>query len=185
MATAPVAKSLPAVSCDIFLKVLTLNFSDGRTLEVDTATLPATILHEAMMQGLKKKLVDGAALACSTVSGRSASIADKYDGVKEIFDRLTSGPEATWNKVRGSGDAGAGLFLRAMMKVTGKSRQDADTAIAAFSKEQLAALKKNPRILAVMEELRPVDTSIDTDSLLDGLMAGEEEEEVNTTIDLD
>jgi hypothetical protein len=177
------AKKTPDVSADIFGTVLTLNFSNGAILEVDASKLAPEIQARALIEGLKKKLVDGAALACSTASGRSASIEDKYEGVKEIYDRLTAAIPA-WNKGKGEGaGATAGLFLRAMMQVMGKGKPEVETIIAGLTKEQLAAMKKNPRIVKVMDELRPAANADESNALLDLLMLGGVEEEGEAAIE--
>lgn len=143
----------PAVSTDIFGSTLTLNFSNGKELEVDVTKLSAEIIQHATLHGLKQKLVDAAAIARNTETGQEATIEDKYAAVKTVFDRITSA-NGTWNAVReGEAKVAGGIFLRAMMEMTSKPKDEMQTALEALSKEQIAALKKNPRVVDIMQRM--------------------------------
>ena len=163
------------VTTDVFGDTLTLNFITGEELSIDTSKLSPEIMHQAMLHGLKQKLVDAAAIARNPDNGLSATPADKYNAVKTVFDRITSA-NGTWNAVReGVEKQQGGMFVRALMEVTGKTKAQIDNAIEKYTKEQIAALKKNPRIMDIMQRMEREaaaalgDTS---DSLLDEL-AGE------------
>ena len=170
--TAPNAKA-PAITADITGSVLTLTFSNGQTLELDAAKLHTDMQHAAMLHGLKQKLVDAAAIGRDVETGRSATITDKFEAVKEIYDRLT-GDAPTWNKVRegGTGGGSGGLLARALMELSGKDRTTVDAQLAVWTKEQKLALRKNDRIAAIITRMQSegADNSIDTDGLLDELL---------------
>lgn len=159
-----------AIATDVFKTILTLNFGDGRTLEVDTTKLSESIQQEAMLHGLKAKLVDGAAISRNTDTGRPASLDDKYNAVKEIFDRITS-PTGTWNKGRAEDTpkAKGNLLVRALMQMTGKDKTYVDDFLASKTKEERKALESNERVVAIMNELKPA--SVDTNALLGELGA--------------
>jgi hypothetical protein len=172
--TTPAAR-VPAITADIFGTVLTLTFSDGRTLTVDAATLSDEIRRAAMMHGLKQKLVDGAAIARNPETGRSATLEDKFQAVKEIFDRITDPSAPAWNKGRsaGEGDGGNTLLLRALCKMSGKSPTVMAAALEAKTKEEKKALRANPKVAAVIAELqaeRLAQQGIDGEALLDELL---------------
>ena len=151
--TITAAKNIPAVAATIEGSKLTLTFSHGESLVLDASTLTADIAMAATMHGLKQKLVDAAAIARDTATGRSATIADKYAAVKEIFDRIT-GTEPTWNKViKSAPSMKGGMFLAAMMELTGKPREAMVAYLEGLSKEQTAALKLNPRVAVIMERM--------------------------------
>lgn len=142
-----------AVTTDIFGTTLTLNFANGKELQIDTTTLHADIVQQAILHGLKQKLVDAAAIARDTETGKTATIDDKYQAVKTVFDRITSATPS-WNAVReGEQKQQGGIFVRALMELTGKSREATQAAIETYTKEQVAALKKNPRVLAIIQRM--------------------------------
>lgn len=162
----------PAIAADITGTVLTLTFSDGRAIELDATRLVPDMQMAAMLHGLKQKLVDAAAIARDTETGRSATLTDKFEAVKEIFDRIT-GDEPSWNKVREGGVvAGSNLLIRALMKMGDKSRETVELFLAKKSKEEKMALRKNTKVAAIILELQAAggNKNIDTDSMLDDLM---------------
>ena len=167
-------KTTPAVSANVANGVLTLTFSNGNTLSVRGSDLSTTLQDEAILHGLKQKLMDCAAIARDTVTGRSATIADKFEAVNECFLRLTS-PDGTWNKIREGGTSTnkGGLLLLAVMELTGKSREDITAFLNTKSKEEIAALRADSRIADIITRLsvaRAKPSTIDTDSMLNGLM---------------
>lgn len=177
MATATPKKSATAVAAALNAhgNVLTLTFANGETLTVDSTTLDPTIAQAALMHGLKQKLIDAAAISRDPETGRTATIDDKYAAVRTVFDRITRAENPSWNIIRGTSEGGnkGGLLVRAMMRLTSKSRDEITSFLEDKSKEEMAALRKNPRIEEIMSQLRAesANTSgIDSDSLLDGLM---------------
>jgi frataxin-like iron-binding protein CyaY len=164
-----VTTKIPAIQSDISGNILTITFSHGKELVLDASTLSEDIQQAAMMSGLRNKLVDGAAISRNTETGASATIQDKFEAVQDISDRLTS-VNGTWNAVRaaGEGTSGSGLLLRALMKMTGKTKTEIDAFLGKKSTAEKNALRKNPKvaaIIATMQEAK-IDKSIDTDALL-------------------
>ncbi len=64
--------------------VLQLTFSNGRVITVQIGDLPENIIGDALMHGLKQKLVDAAAMSRNPDTGRAASIDDKFAAVAEV-----------------------------------------------------------------------------------------------------
>ena len=160
-----------AMSVDIFGTTVTVTFSNGKDLAIDCATLSPEIQRMAMLHGIKQKLVDAGAIARNTDTGLSASIDDKYAAVAEVHARLT-GDNPTWNKERGNGGEKPAkvkdLLVRALMQMKGASKDIIEQFLSTKTKEQVNALKKNPRVLAVMAELQADNgaNGVDTDALL-------------------
>lgn len=158
-----------AMSVDIFGTTVTVTFSNGKDLAIDTATLTPEIQRMAMLHGIKQKLVDAGAIARNTENGLSASIDDKYAAVAEVHARLTCS-EPTWNKERGTAEKKApkDLLKRALMQMTGKDADYVEQFLTAKTKQEREALKKNPRVIAIMNELQAAGgtNGIDTDSIL-------------------
>jgi len=171
----------PVVSTDIFGDSLTLTFKTGHELSIDINTLSPEIQKQAMLHGLKQKLVDAAAIARNTETGDSATEHDKYMAVKTVFDRITM-VNGTWNAIReGVEKAQGGVFMRAVMELTGKTKAQLDAMLEKLTKEQIAALKKNDKIVDIMQRMERealANKGDKSDDLLNLLMtAGEEESE--------
>lgn len=164
-------KRTPDLTSDIFNSTLTINFSSGGELAVDVLTLPEDIKLAAMLHGIKQKYMDGAAIPRNTETGRSATVAEKEAAVRAIHERITSG--GGWNANReGEQKQQGGMFLRAMMAITGKSHEEMKKALEAMSKEQIAALKKNPKVIDKMAELEALNVKPDALAASDALLAG-------------
>ena len=153
---------------------LLLAFANGRELSIDPSQLSEPIRAAATLHGLKQKLVDAAAISRNTETGRPATIDDKYQAVKTVFDRITS-PDGTWNAVRegGTGTTG-GLLLRALCRMYEgkKTKDELIEYLSTKTAEQKTALRKNPKIAAIIEELREAsakESDVDSDELLNEL----------------
>lgn len=160
---------------------LLLSFLSGRSVTVNPDTLDTEIRKQATIHGLKQKLVDAAAIARDTNTGRSATAADKEAAVMEVFDRITrTDGTATWNKVREAGaTAVGGLLVAALMQLTGKDKPAILEFLAGKSNEEKAALRKNQKVAEIIHALQAanVNPDIDTDALLGELIGEELEQE--------
>lgn len=154
---------------------LILEFRHGEVLRLRPESLNPEIQRAAMLHGLKQKLVDAAAISRDTATGRAATIVTKYDAVKEIFDRITgAGGEApSWNKPRAGGAGGqGGLLARAIARYKGVEVAAAKAYLDRLTDAQKQALRVDPRIATIINELRMESAKpagIDTDALLGGL----------------
>jgi len=162
----------PAIAADINNgTVLTLTFAHGEKLHLDASQLSADIRLMATMHGLKQKLVDAAAISRNPETGRAASVADKYDAVKEVYDRLLAGE---WNKRRegGAGGSAGGLLFRALCRMYA-GKKDADAIrefLEAKTDAEKAALRKNAKVAAIIEEIR-AESAKPGDSTSEDLLA--------------
>lgn len=158
---------------------LTLQFANGQTIAVTAAQLSNKILEYAVWHGLKQKLVDAAAISRNPETGRMASIEDKYQAVKTVYDRLLVG---AWNAAReGSGTSG-GLLLQALVRMyTGrKTLEELRAFLADKTDAEKSALRKNPRVAQIIEDIRAEQgktANIDTDELLEELNGNGNENE--------
>ena len=154
---------------------LTLTFRHGERLMVFVDQLAPEIQRMAMLYGLKQKLVDAAAISRDTATGRAATIATKFAAVKEVFDRITgAGGEApAWNKPRAGGAGGqGGLLARAIARYKNVEVAAAKAYLDRLTDAQKQALRVDPRIATIINELRAESAKpagIDTDALLGGL----------------
>ena len=163
-------------SCDS--AALTLKFSHGEELIITTNSLDNGLLYMAAVHGLKQKLVDAAAISRNPETGRAATVEDKYQAVKAVYDRLLSGQ---WNATREGGVTG-GLLLQALCRMyEGRKTPDELKAFLADKTDaEKTALRKNPRVAAIIEEIRAEQgkaANIDTDELLGELDEDEGESE--------
>lgn len=147
--------------------------ASGNTITVTPAQLAPEIRAQAELHGLKQKLVDAAAIARDTATGRSATSADKEAAVMEVYNRITAAANPSWNKVREAGaTAVGGLLVAALMEMTGKTKEGIVAYLASKSTEEKAALRKNQKVAEIITRLQSVkvNPNIDTDSLLGELM---------------
>ena len=151
---------------------LVLEFRHGEVLRIHPESLAPEIQRAAMLHGLKQKLVDAAAISRDTATGRAATITTKYEAVREIFDRIT-GENPSWNKPRAGGAGGqGGLLARAIARYKSVPVEAAKAYLDRLTDAQKQALRVDPRIATVINELRAESAKpagIDTDALLGGL----------------
>ena len=173
MTTTTTKKDIEATVADD--GALILEFRHGETLRLHPETLAPEIQRAALLHGLKQKLVDAAAISRDTATGRAATIVTKFDAVKEIFDRITgAGGEApSWNKPRAGGAGGqGGLLARAIARYKNVEVAAAKAYLDRLTDAQKQALRVDPRIATIINELRMESAKpagIDTDALLGGL----------------
>ena len=146
---------------------LHLQFSNGQAIQLTASQLSNEILEQAVWHGLKQKLVDAAAISRNTDTGQSATIQDKYDAVREVYERLLAGE---WNKRREGTETGS-LLLRALIVMKPeRTREQLQTYLDGLTKAQQAALRANPKVAEVIAQMRAKpDTSVDTDAMLDAI----------------
>ena len=147
---------------------IVITFADGHQTQLAIGDLRNNILTMAVLHGLKQKLVDAAAISRNPDTGKSATVADKRAAVEAVLARLTAG---AWNTPRGEGGTGAGgLLFRALVRLYDgkKSAEDIREFLAGKDKKEQAALRKNPRVAAIIVEIQAeqADGDIDTDDLL-------------------
>lgn len=147
---------------------LKLTFANGEELVIAAGELTQDIRLAATMHGLKQKLVDAAAISRNPETGRAATVQDKYEAVKIVYDRLLSG---VWNAVREGGGQSGGLLFKALLRMYAgrKTEQDIRAFLEDKSDAEKTALRKNPRVAQIIEDIRAETgkaASIDTDSIL-------------------
>lgn len=147
---------------------LALTFANGETLTMRGDELNSDVQQYAMMHGLKQKLVDAAAISRNPETGRPATVEDKYQAVKTVYDRLLAG---AWNAAREGGGATGGLLLQALVRMyAGRKTVDELRAFLADKTDaEKTALRKNPRVAQIIEDIRAETgkaASIDTDEML-------------------
>lgn len=164
----------PAIDATIDGDMLTLAFSNGKTLVISPLNLNEAIRSQAIMHGLKQKLVDAAAISRDTDTGRAATIDTKYEAVREVYERLLAGE---WNKTRtGEGVATGGLLLRALLRMYDgrKTKEELLAFIATKTDQEKSALRASPKIAPIIAAIKDEDaarkgSTVDADDLLAGL----------------
>ena len=175
MATTNETKRQNAITAEIIYSdtdnrpcALLLSFANGEKLSITASQLQQSIMEYAIFHGLKQKLVDAAAISRNPETGRAASVEDKYQAVKTVYDRLLSGQ---WNAVREGGGATGGLLLQALCRMYAgrKTSDELKAFLADKSDAEKTALRKNPRVAQIIEDIRAEQgkaANIDTDELL-------------------
>ena len=161
------AKRQNAITAEINGGTITLQFANGETLTMRGDGLNTDIKQYAMMHGLKQKLVDAAAISRNPENGRAASIDDKFQAVKAVYDRLLAGQ---WNATREGGGQSGGLLFKALCRMySTKSPEQIMAYLSGKTDAEKTALRKNPKVAAIIEEIRAETgkaANIDTDELL-------------------
>ena len=146
---------------------LLLQFANGEMLSITASQLQQSIMEYAIFHGLKQKLVDAAALSRNPENGRAATIEDKFAAVKAVYDRLLAGQ---WNATREGGGQSGGLLFKALCRLyASKDPEQIMTFLAGKTDAEKTALRKNPKVAAIIEEIRAETgkaANIDTDELL-------------------
>ena len=147
---------------------LHLRFANGQELEITASQLPNHVVEYAIFHGLKQKLVDAAAISRNPETGRAATVEDKYQAVKTVYDRLLGGQ---WNATREGGGNAGGLLFQALCRMYAgrKTPEELKAFLADKSDAEKTALRKNPRVAQIIEDIRAEQgktANIDTDELL-------------------
>jgi hypothetical protein len=164
----------PTIDAAISEGVLTLTFADGREIRLSPTLLSEEVRGQALLHGLKQKLVDAAAISRNPETGRSATVEDKYNAVREVYTRLLSGE---WSKRReGSGGANGGLLFAALVRLyAGKKSPDEIRAfLEKMTDAEQAALRASSRVAPIIADIRAERDAakvgkINGDALLDKL----------------
>lgn len=176
-----------ALSVDTFKNTLTINFSNGEALELNTDNLSPEIRHAAMMHGLKQKLVDAAAMSRNADNLNSNQVDAKFAAVREVYNRLTSATPS-WNKEKASVSAPVGsksMLIEAIVRLNGNTHEYVEQFLNDKTKAQVAALKQNPKILAEIAKIKAeqeADTT-EADELLADLGIGDDSAPDETPVD--
>ena len=163
-----------SIITDFNAQTVTATFRDGKVLRVNCADLSEELKTMAMLHGVKQKIGDAAAIARNTDTGASATVDDKYNAMSEVVERLNSNGD--WNKVREGGEGGggnSGQLVRALIEHTGKPKEAVEATLAAWSKEQKAAVRANPKIAAIIARFAneaAAKKGVDSDELLGELI---------------
>lgn len=163
---------MAAIESTVSQNTLTLTFDNGKILTVRDTDLSESVREMALMHGLKQKLVDAAAISRNPDTGWSATTEDKYNAVREVYDRLLSGQ---WNKQRegGVGAGSGGLLFRALIRLyPTKTPEQLRAFLEGKSDTEKAALRKLPAVAAIIEQLKAESAKtdgIDGAALLAGL----------------
>lgn len=169
-ATTNETKRTPAISCELSSGDVELAFANGELLTMHVGSLPDSIKAYAVLHGLKQKLVDAAAISRNPETGRAATIADKYEAVKAVYDRLLAGE---WNATREGGGTTGGLLLQALCRMyADKTPEQLRDYLSGKTDGEKAALRKNPKVATIIDTIRAETgkaASVDTDELLDEL----------------
>lgn len=164
-------KRVPVISCETREDGLVFTCVTGQRMEVFVKDLSDGIKHAAMLHGLKQKLIDAAAISRNPDTGRSASPEDKWQAVYDMAARVT-GETGQWNAARGdgAGAGGNGLLFRALVRMyPAKTQEQLRVYLDGKTKAEQAALRANPKVAAVIDELKSAAVKagdVDTDELL-------------------
>lgn len=143
----------------------------GEHICVDISALPPAILAAAIVHGIRQKVSDAAAIPRDTKTGLSAEPSEKFDAMSEVAESLAGGE---WNR-RATGGGGEGsLLVRAMMEVTGKSREECREFVTAQTPAAQNAMRASAALKPIIDRIKAESaktSGIDGDALLSSFAA--------------
>lgn len=139
----------------------------GQAVHIYLDKLHVDIQTHACVHGLKQKLVDAAAISRDPETGRAATPSTKWAAIMEVYSRIT-GENPSWNAVREGG--GGTLLFKALCRFQpDRDAADIKTWLDSKTDDEKAALRKNPKIAAIIAEIQTENAKtdgIDSDDLL-------------------
>lgn len=156
--------------CDITTAVaLSLHSAHGERLTITPDLFTSEVQHAMKLHGLKQKLIDAAAIARNPQTGASATVADKWAALTEVYDRLRQG---LWNAAREGGGTGSLLFA-ALQRMQPQTPPEALREwLGKKTDAEKKALEGNPKVAKVIADIRAEKakaTGVDSKALLDEL----------------
>jgi len=147
--------------------------AEGHSLSCRIDVLNHDIVARLAIHGLTQKIKDAAAIPVNPETGRSASMEEKFAAMRAVVTALQAGE---WSR-RGEGDgtSGGGLLLSALLRFYADSRTEKQVLARykALSDKEPAALRANPKISAIIAEIKAeraakaADGATGSDDLLD------------------
>lgn len=142
-----------------------------RRLVLNAESLSDEVRHAAVMVGLKNKVIDAAAIARDRVTGKSATLEDKFLAMNAVVERLIGGE---WNATakKAARVTADDYLVLAIVEIKGTEEAKARAWVDGKSKEEKIALRKMEAVATKIAEImsRGV-TSADGAALLDELDA--------------
>lgn len=148
---------------------LRLDFENGETR---TFPLPTKLMLKAAGHGFSQKMGD-------EISGVK-DLEDAILAIDELADRIAKGE---WNESSqgGEGLAGASILMKALIEVSGKTKDEIKAFLGTLNPKQKTAMREQAKIKPVVQRLeaeraakakKPAGPAIDTDALLSQLASG-------------
>lgn len=137
--------------------MMSVVFSDGRRHSFLLEDVAPEIRLRATVHGFNAKLVDAAAIARDTTTGRAATLETKYQAVMEVFHRITDPTAPMWNKVReGAGGGNGNLLVAAIVRLYNgrKNEEQIRGYLATLTDAQKQALRTDGKIAPIIAEIK-------------------------------
>lgn len=126
---------------------VSLDFANGNSISCDIDSLPADVVKQAALFGIRRKVTNSFADAKGDVQAA-------YAAAKETWDQLLQGLWTAPREVAEGVSRGSSDLLEAIVQLTGKARDAVAQKLDEMTKEQKAALRKNPSVNAKLLEMR-------------------------------
>lgn len=140
---------------------------DGTSIDIALGALTPEITLRLVQHGLKQKIVDAAAIPRNTVTGKSATDAEKIAAMKAVAERIMSG---YWAAPSGEGASPKGgyLFMALLVLYPAKTPAELTAYLAKKTPAEQTALRNNPKIAALIAGMKAqkAAATVDTDALL-------------------
>jgi hypothetical protein len=142
-------------------------------LKLELDKLTQAVKERGLLHGLTQRVIDRAAIARSTETGKSATPKEKFDAMKVLVEHLNGGGEWELQRVGAGPSAEFTLLVDVLCKAyPAKTREQLSGWAKGKSAGDRAALLNEPRLKVIAEELRAERAKgVDAGALLSELEA--------------
>lgn len=133
--------------------------------------------HRAMLQGYNQRCVNAAALPRNTVTGKSATPAEKFEAVGKLVAHFNSGTDE-WSPAReATGASPDPVIVAALVEYLAKSEEDVRTMLAEGATRRetnirtyaAALAAKSEPVSAIVTRMRAAQIEFDADEDLEAM----------------
>jgi hypothetical protein len=152
---------MAAINTTTTNETITIETTAG-TIVVHVNKLAPHIIAAAIIHGLKQKIVDAGAISRNTDTGRSATVADKFAAMHEVYLRITDPAAPSWNKVErnSTGGTSGGLLFRALTRLYPTKTPDAIRAYLDTMDTKLqATIRATTSVAKMIEVIKAEDAA--------------------------
>jgi hypothetical protein len=152
---------------------LTFMVQDAGNVVLDMDKLSDAVKRRATVHGMIQRISDAAALSRDSVTGKSASAADKLAAMRELVEHYSTGT-AEWRRTserspRALGDVGL-LIAALMAQDTARDEEKVRAKVKTFTKAQIAALLNHADVKPFADAIRSAGTAgVNAEELLAGI----------------
>lgn len=138
-------------------------FHNGQQFVAELVSLSEDMIRKLAIHGMKQKLSD-------SYAGKEVSVSQAFSNVRSVFDMLK---DDEWT----SGVTRTSILARAISRLTSRAIEDCIETLANLDKEELAELRKSPKVRSMIAEIQLDDAkdAVGPDFDLDAMFEDDED----------